>query len=171
MIENKTIEDPFEIIFINKEGQTDIIKKSQLGKPINIDDEVIIPNNHYDVLYYNILKNKLKNKKELEDLRKKNNIITYTKTLLENNYIIINNFTYYGILKSDTLDVLIVTDEKITTEQLTAIEDLKNTLNKGNTRIILSEINIKTKQTSERKIETYDQLLKKLAEKKIGKIK
>ena len=115
----KELEKKFEMIFIDKEGKTNTIYKKDLNKTYTVNNEEIYINNHYDTIYYFIKQNNLTDEETSNKLRQKNNYIEYAKILLENNYIIINNITYYGIIEKKELDLLILTkDADITDQQI-----------------------------------------------------
>ncbi len=163
----KELEKKFEMIFIDKEGKTNTIYKEDLNKTYTVNNEEIYINNHYDTIYYFIKRNNLTDEETSKKLRQKNNYIEYAKVLLENNYIIINNITYYGIIEKKELDLLIITkDTNITDQQIKKLEELEPLFNNIKTNILYSKINLKTNQTYEKSIENIDELLNEILEEK-----
>ncbi len=166
----KELEKKFEMIFIDKEGKTNTIYKKDLNKTYTVNNEEIYINNHYDTIYYFMKLNNLANEKTSKKLRQKNNYIEYAKVLLENNYIIINNITYYGIIEKKELDLLILTkDADITDQQIKKLKELEPLLSNIKTNILYSKINLKTNQTYEKRIENIEELLSEILEKKEAK--
>ena len=173
-MENINLKEPFEMIFIDEKGKIDIIFKNQLNKTIEVDDEFININNHYDTIYYYIKLNHLADKDTLKKLREINNYVEYAKVLIEKNYIIINNITYYGIIKKENLDLLIIANEnEKTKEQIKSIKVLKEILDKDTTSTLFSKINLKSNITNQKEIENYEELINELThpveEEKVGK--
>lgn len=164
-------DNPFEILFINEEGKIEIFTKKQLGKPIPTSDGNIYLNNHYDVLNFFIQEKNLTNEEEANKLKEKNSFIDYAKLLLENNYIIINNITYYGIIEKEELDILMAMSENITQNQLNTIEEIKDIFDNKKTRTILASFDLKNNYQSETYIQNYEELKELIIERKTGRIK
>ena len=163
----KELEKKFEMIFIDKEGKTNTIYKEDLNKTYTVNNEEIYITNHYDTIYYFIKQNNLTDEETSKKLRQKNNYIEYAKVLLKNNYIIINNITYYGIIEKKELDLLILSkDDNITDQQIKKLEELEPLFNNIKTNILYSKINLKTNQTYEKSIENIDKLLNEILEEK-----
>ena len=54
-----SLEEPFEMIFIDEKGNINTILKKDLNKTYTVKNEEIYINNHYDTIYYYIKLNNL----------------------------------------------------------------------------------------------------------------
>ena len=126
---NDTKDKTIEVIFINKEGKIEISFKKETPELVKINNQYTYLNYHEDYLYYFIIKKKLAEKEEIDDIKKERNTIKLAKILANNQYITILNLEYkiYNFLDLPS-DTLIITNKEINKQQLEAIKKIKNLL-------------------------------------------
>ena len=130
-------DNPIEFLFIDQLGKIYALYKSQLGSVVDCNGEFIVMNNHYDMLYYFVKKMKVVDDDKLVKLRERNNFVDYVKLLIEKDYIIISNFTYYGVIKKDELDLFIAINHYVDDEQLLVLKNMVNVFDNDNLHINL----------------------------------
>lgn len=150
---------PIEIVFIDTKGKMVFSYKNQLEHTEEINGEQIPINYHNDILYYFLKKFKICPQKELDKIRKNNNIMDYITQLIKEKYLLIINHTYYGIMRKedDSLDIIIANNGNETKEQLTSLKMIEPILNKKNTRINMWTI--KTNNNIEEKNYKYSEII------------